>query len=578
MGSRGRRPRRRKRKQTLSAEEKRRRRLERRFKSDIRTLFTNAGFTHVSTRDQQFTFHERPGEIDGVFVFDNIVVVIEETTLASSNIPDHLRKKAELFEHFARFPKEFVPFLAKTFSGVQRYFHAHEHIDLRQCMVKHLYCSRNDVDETYRTRYNETCSLLSYASLQYFLRLSRTIRRSARYELFKFLNVELEDIAVAKRTELHSYRALLLPEVPSGFPADHQLVSFLIDPKTLIERAYVLRSDSWRDQDALYQRLLVRSKIASMRDYLVQEKRVFVNNIIVTLPSTSRFKKLVEGNESRTADDITTGDLTIPRAFNTIGIIDGQHRVFAYHEGEDKNERKIALLRERQHLLVTGIIYPDSMNPARAQEFEAKLFLEINDKQKRVRGDLKQSIERIINPYSPIAVAKAVIERMAATGPLSGMLEVHFFDVAKIKTASIVSYGLRHIVDIPGEASFFRLWRGPGKTAVRNGTNKAGLGEYINFAATQLNLLIGGFKHSLDEGLWTTDRKTSRALTTTTINGLIFCMRRLIESERVGDDFDYYRGRLARTTINFRPGRFPYKSSHWRDLGDTLFQECFSVD
>jgi DGQHR domain-containing protein len=560
----------------LSPEAKRQRRLQRRFKSDIRTLFINVGYTHVPTRDEEFTFKGRTGEIDGIFLTDNIIVVVEETTLAGDRIGDHLRKKAELFKHFTDSSDDFVSFLGSTFPRVRKYFENHEHIDPRQYVVRYVYCSRYDVSEPYRGRYSNICSLLSYASLQYFLRLSRTIRRSARYELFKFLGIELNDIVGPKRAELHSYRALLLPEVPSGFPPGHQLVSFLIDPHTLIERAYVLRSDSWRDQDALYQRLLVKGKIASMRHYLVSEQRVFVNNIIVTLPNTTNFTTTAGTSSGRNADAITSGDLTIPKEFNAIGIIDGQHRVFAYHEGNDKHERRIAVLRERQHLLVTGIIYPPSMTAGRAREFEAKLFLEINDKQKRVRGDLKQSIERIVNPYSAVAVAKAVIERMAVEGPLSGMLEVHFFDVGKIKTASIVSYGLLHIVDIQGEESLFALWRGRGKNKVKSRTGKAELADYVNFVATQLNMLVAGFKAAVESSLWTTDRKISRALSATTINGLIFCMRQLIVSGRVGDTFEYYGDRFTKMKIDFRPAQFPYKSSHWRDLGDVLFKECFS--
>jgi DGQHR domain-containing protein len=576
MAVRDRRNRRRKRRRKLSPEEAKRKRLQRRFKSDIRTLFTNAAFTHVSTRDQEFTFEGRTGEIDGIYLNHNVIVIVEETTHGTPQIGDHFRKKAELFKHFGEHPSEFVKFLTETFPGVAKHFSKNQHIDRRQSVVKYVYCSRFDVDESYRTRYDKTCSLLQYGPLQYFLRLSRTIRKSARYELFKFLGVELSDIVGPSRAESHTYHALLLPEVPSGFPAGYRLVSFLIDPHTLIERAYVLRADSWRDQEALYQRLLVRGKIASMREYLVNEQRVFVNNIIVSLPATTQFDKIQDHKRGRSADEITSGELTIPRDFNTIGIIDGQHRVFAYHEGDDKYETKIAVLRDRQHLLVTGIVYPDNMSDARAYEFEAKLFLEINDKQKRVRGDLKQSIQRIVNPYSAIAIAKSVIERMASTGPLSGMLEVHFFDVGKIKTASIVSYGLRHIVAIDGDVSLFQLWRGDGKTAVRNRSNKAGLNKYVEYAATQLNMMARGFSSNVDSAFWTTDRKISRALNATTINGLVFCMRKLLENKKVGDSFEYYQERFGKMNVDFRPDRFPYKSSHWRALGDKLYQDCFA--
>ena len=562
-------------KKQLSPDERKQRRLQRRFKSDIRTTFTNAGFTHIPSRDQELTFKGRTGDIDAIFIVDNVLVIVEDTTHSSDNVAAHVLKKADLVEHFKKSHAELVPFLAKTFPPLKRYFKNHGQVDQRECVVKYVYCSRYNIDEKYRTRHGHVFAFLEYGPLQYFLRLSRTIHKSARYELFKFLSVELEDILQPVRDEYHKYRALMLPEIKSGFPKDHRLVSFLIDPHTLIERAYVLRADSWRDQDALYQRLLVKGKIGSMRDYLVGEHRVFVNNIIVTLPSTTTFAATAKGKTEDQVETIASGDLTIPRQFNTIGIIDGQHRVFAYHEGVDKREKQIALLRDRQHLLVTGIIYPADISQGKAREFEAKLFLEINDKQKRVRGDLKQAIERIVNPYSPVAVAKSVLDRMSSTGPLSGILEAHFFDVGKVKTASIVSYGLRHIVDIDGATSLFGIWKGPGKTAVRRRSDKSALKDYTTFAASQLNLLVSGFKANVDSSLWTTDRKASRALTATTINGLVFCMRKLIEAKLVGKSFDEYKDAFSKMTVKFQPDLFPFKSSHWLALGDALFADCF---
>ncbi len=66
-------------------------------------------------------------------------------------------------------------------------------------------------------------------------------------------------------------------------------MSFLIEPETLLSQAYVLRKDGWQDNDCLYQRLLLKGKIARMRAYLASEGRVFVNNVIATLPNDTRF-------------------------------------------------------------------------------------------------------------------------------------------------------------------------------------------------------------------------------------------------------------------------------------------------
>jgi len=310
-----------------------------------------------------------------------------------------------------------------------------------------------------------------------------------------------------------------------------------------------------------------------MRHYLAKEKRVYTNNIIVTLPSDSSIedengRKII----TKRATKITPVTIQIPERFNAIGIIDGQHRVYSYHEGFDDMDHTIGILRKKQHLLVTGILYPENIRQEKKQEFEAKLFLEINDKQKPVKGDLKQAIERIINPFSSIVIAKAVISRLAASGPLMGLLEVHFYDTSKIKTTSIVSYGLKHIVGLDAENSLYKIWNYKGKDKAKHQITC--LKNYIDFCEEKIAAFIDGFKINIPDNLWTSDKKASRVLTTTTINGLIFCLRLLIKNNKLGN-FEYYKRSFENMDIDFRANHFNYKSSHWKDLGEMLYSQCF---
>ena len=52
-------------------------------------------------------------------------------------------------------------------------------------------------------------------------------------------------------------------------------------------------------------------------------------------------------------------------------------------------------------------------------------------------------------------------------------------------------------------------------------------------------------------------------------------MKHLIENDKVQGDFNYYRKAFAKMNVDFRPGKFTYKSSHWRDLGTKLYEDCF---
>lgn len=547
----------------------------RQHKTHIRTTFINCGFEHIPTRNYPIQIAGRDGDIDALFAHENIIVVVEDTSLSGQkNIKAHFEQKAQYFRHLSKNKQELLNKLRKAFPKFRGYLQRYHKYSITEFKIVFVYSSLYDIDIKYVNRNKDICTYLNYASLQYFLSLSRTIHRSARFELLKFLGFNLQDIGVqTSGSPLFEYKGLLLPEVPSGFPVGHKIVSFLVDPKMLLEASYVLRADSWLDDDCLYQRLLIKNKIKNMRKFLTGKRRVYINNIIATLPNDTVVKD-EEGCQFGTTSPskIQPVSIEFPKRFNAIGIIDGQHRIFSYHEGNDKFDSKIAPLREKQHLLVTGIIYPTSTTKPKKYRFEAELFLEINDKQKRVKGDLKQGIERIIHPSSAIAIARAVVSGLAASGPLCGKLEVHFFDRGKIKTTSIVSYGMRHIVSLDTDHSFYRKWQGQNKKSIRS--KQTVLNSYIGYCTKQINQFLSAFKQHIPDELWTTDRKVSRALTTTTINGLIYCLRRLIIDDKLGN-YECYERAFKKLKISFAPEKFTYKSSHWKNLGDKIYEQCF---
>jgi len=270
----------------FSQEELSKRRAARRHKTDIRTTFLNAGFEHIPTRDKEIRVAERRGEIDAVYAHENIVVCLEDTQLSGQGeIVEHLRKKVEFWRHLRNHKTELLHVLRRRFPAFRGYMQRHPTYETAEYRVVYVYTSLNDLDATHKHRYADECRFLDHSFLKYFLSISRTIHRSARFEILKFLGLELKDVGTQRSaSDVTEYEALLLPEAASSFPEGHKLVSFLVDPEMLLERAYVLRSDSWRDSDCLYQRLLMKSKINSMREYLAAEGRVFVNNIIATLP------------------------------------------------------------------------------------------------------------------------------------------------------------------------------------------------------------------------------------------------------------------------------------------------------
>ena len=62
-----------------------------------------------------------------------------------------------------------------------------------KCKIITLYSSRFDFEEKYKNRY-EKVVYFDYAILRYFKEVTSIVKKSARFEVFKFLGLELNDI------------------------------------------------------------------------------------------------------------------------------------------------------------------------------------------------------------------------------------------------------------------------------------------------------------------------------------------------------------------------------------------------
>ena len=540
------------------------------------------GFKQVKADGVEINVDGRTGEIDDLFVYENVLVLVEYTTGKPHS--SHILKKKPLFDKIQANVPGFLEIARSKYpqlSACLNEIYDDNHYQLRILYVPLHEATQETID---------TCPNVVFVQgglKKYFFSLGKTIQRSARVEFFSFLRLATEDVGdsvLTSSVRTHTYSGQLLPASMSSFPKGYRIVSFYADPESIIAGAYVLRRDGWRDNSHLYQRILVRNKIAKMRRYLVDQKRVFVNNVIVTLPSDTDIKESPQKG-APTLDKARPVSISIPAGYSVIGIVDGQHRVFCYHEGNDTLESKIAQLRKRQHLLITGIIYPPDIKDSARLEFEARLFLEINDTQTRARPALRQDIETIVRPFSGIAVARRVIAQLARHGAYAGLFQLAYFDSSsKIKTSSIVSYGLRPLVKFDGDDSLFAAWKNPQKSRLKEREKKSTRGagyeadvelleKYVEFCVRSLNDFFLAAKLSYGPDNWDTEsEKPSVLLRPTSINGLIACLRRAIECGMPLSQ-EAHKKRMG-TISSFKFGN--YKSSQWNALGEALFTRHYN--
>jgi DGQHR domain-containing protein len=560
---------RKKKRTTRSPEERKRLLAQRKHAREIRSIFTTAGFSRVAELSKrQFTFKGTTSDIDDFFVYENLFVFVE-CSLAT-DISTHLKKKYVLYQKINSSPIDFILYGQKDLDG----FPATPKYSPDQCIVKILYCVPADIKSSLKAEL-DGIYFFDLVAQKYFSKLAANIRLSSRYEIFAFFGLGYRDVAegslAPSGVPSDPYDGSVLPEASSSFPAGFKVVSFYVDPEALLRRAYVLRHEGWRDSSGVYQRIISGKKIDSIREYLRAERRVFVNNIVVTLPSSS---KVIDSDghtvSPRSLTKTSQVRIQIPREFNSVGIIDGQHRVFSYHEG-GKYEGEVSVLRKRQNLLATGIIYPSNISNDAKVRFEAQLFLEINSTQTSAKSDLKQAIALLLTPNSEISIAKRVVNHMNEHGPLAGDFVRYSFEKEKIKTTSIVSYGIRNVIKFGGSDSLYTVWSNPDKDKVRESVEIADL--YVKYCASQINFILSALKENLPAQQWTTNKKVKgRALSTTVINGVVVCLRRIIE-EGKERSFDIYKAKL-KDAADFKFGK--YKSSQYGSLGRDLFNRYFS--
>lgn len=579
----------------LPPEEKLRRKEQRDQMKEIREIMSRIGFTRLSGIDgKEFVYDGRTSELDDIFICENIILLTEYT------IGDpHILTKKIIYDKINNNTHTFIKYLLdnKIFDSFNDIYDnsISDKYTINQLRVKILYCSKKSISQEHKDNVLNVI-YFDHHIVKYFKSLTGVIKLSSRYEFMDFLGIKEnewgENILDSSIIATSCFSGHILPEEKSSFKEGYKIISFYIDAASLLKRAYVLRQEGWRKKENVgyYQRMLDSKKIVGMRRYLSTERRVFINNIITTISENdikmyndeNRQEEIVidengdfVGDNKRT--NVTPAYVEILNKCNIIGIIDGQHRTFAYHEGDDTYESSIKKLRKIQNLLVTGIIFPKTESQENRLKFEAGLFLEINSNQKKVGQLIQQEIQMQIMPFSNIAVGKRILNMLNDHGPLANMIELYSYEKGKIKTASIVSFGLKPLIkfDQSKSDSFYSIWDNEDKIDLleKNCQNYTLLDDYIKFCVKGINEILSAFKSCIKNQEWKPycAKTSSGVLTVTFINGVLNLVRLLIENNKI-DGIDNYRKKLESIDeFNIKQ----YKSSQYRRMGEDIYNKYF---
>jgi DNA sulfur modification protein DndB len=237
----------------------------------------------------------------------------------------------------------------------------------RHTVLIYFVCNINLTDNDRERAKQSNVLLFDEKDLDYYEKLLAHLGPAAKYQFFadmlpgkQIAGLEIKVPAV--RTKMGSYYCYTFP----------------ISPEYLLKISYVSHRSKGKASDIhTYQRMISRSRLRQIREY-ISEQGIFPTNIVVNLDKKCvDFQRARQENTSEEANASgTLGWLQIKAAYKSAWIIDGQHRLFAYSGHPRAKSGHLAVLA------FEGI-------PPSAQ---ARLFVDINAKQKSVKPSLLQEL------------------------------------------------------------------------------------------------------------------------------------------------------------------------------------------
>lgn len=547
----------------LSPEQRKTNTITRTFKKKIVSSFKNMWFGYLNTEWIHKKFHLQKWEFDMCFIYENILLICEDTLTSKENIKEHLRKKSVLYSEVLKDKNVLMEWLKNDFKDK----FSKDDYDNNQYKIFFLYFPRYETEltEDDKKLFNNT-QVIEYDDLNYFNKMSNNLKYSSITEFFRFLKIKWSDIWNPSSKSKHAEFSTIIiaPEASTKLKNWVRAVSFMMSANMLMNNAYVLRKDNWEESSLLYQRLIEKRRIESIRQYVANNKESFINNVIVTLPNTICFEN---SNWDRVwIDQITeywNFKIKIPDEINSIWIIDWQHRIFAHYHWIDKYEKDIEKLRNKLHLLVTWLIFPNEMTERQKMKQESEIFLSINSNIEKVPGDVILHIEALKEPFWKIWIAREVIKWLNNSKIFKNAFELSLMKKAKIKVSSIIKFALGNMVEIDdNKETFYKYWNNINKNKLISwiSTEKEELlDEYISFIVNSLNEYFRWLKSSHSDA-W--EDNDSKILSVVSINWFLIALRDSFSLYWI-QNFDFYNKKFSNLKVDFSKEKFPFVSSQY---------------
>ncbi|MFT7898983.1 DGQHR domain-containing protein [Tenacibaculum ascidiaceicola] len=207
---------------------------------------------------------------------------------------------------------------------------------------------------------------LDEEAIEYYLKMFNQIGIAARYQLLGYL-----------------FAGNTIPDLDNQIPAikgkmgKHTYYSFSIEPDKLLKIGYVLhRSKANRKMMPTYQRIIKKSRLKKINEFITEQSGFFPNSIIISLDVKVNGPRFDPANTQVQTAISKVGVLYLPKKYRSAYIIDGQHRLYGYAGTKYSKTNSIPVVA--------------FVNLKREEQVD--LFMQINENQKAVPKTLRETL------------------------------------------------------------------------------------------------------------------------------------------------------------------------------------------
>lgn len=320
------------------------------FENEVWLTFKNMGFKIMNATNKfELSYSDSSQkQIDVIAIDDEICLLIE-------------CKAATKEEKDINFKKE-LESINGNLSGLQKEIRKR----FKNIRVKYIFATKDYiVGEADLNRMNDfNIAYFDYEKIRYYNDLSAHLGSAARYQL-------LGDLFAKKDIKGMDFD---IPAIEGKMGA-MKYYTFLIEPERLLKLAYILhRTKANHTLMPTYQRLIKKDRLKAIREF-VNSGGYFPNSLIVSIDTNG--KSLVFNQLSTKQDNqARLGILKLPKTYQSLYVIDGQHRLYGY------SDSKYAL---KDCIPVVAFVDMD-------KQTQVKLFMDINENQKAVPKSLRNTL------------------------------------------------------------------------------------------------------------------------------------------------------------------------------------------